>query len=254
MPLAGANAPITLSGTLVVHTAETLSGITISQLTNPGAPIIYGGSPAIMDMRKGSTPMGAIETIMVDSCYSQIGKHFGLPTHAYMGLSDAKVLDMQAGFESGIGTLFASLSGINMVSGVGMLNFESCFSIEKLIIDNDICGMAKRLKEGIVKRDQPMAIDIIKSYLKKPELLSHATTLRWYHKEQYMPSMVVDRNIGSIRKKGKLTTTKERAIILRDELLEKPDPKPIHEEVRKKLWDIMRNDAEKNNVKLPLHN
>jgi len=182
MPIAGANSPVTLSGTLVVHTAETLSGVAISQLTKPGAPVIYGGSPTIMDMRRGSTPMGAIETMMLDSCYAQIGKYFGLPTHAYMGLSDAKVLDMQAGLESGIGAIIAALSGINMISGVGMLNFESCFSIEKLIIDNDICGMAKRLLEGVTIRDEPMAIDVIKSYFNKLELLSHPSTLRWYSK------------------------------------------------------------------------
>ena len=165
-----------------------------------------------MDMRTGSTPMGAIETMMLDACYTQIGKYFKLPTHAYMGLSDAKVLDMQAGLESGIGAIIAALAGVNMVSGVGMLNFESCFSIEKLIIDNDICGMAKRLVEGITPRNVPMAIDIIQSYFEKSELLSHPSTLRWYSEEHYMPSTAIDRNIGGSRTKGKDITAKQRAV------------------------------------------
>ena len=100
MPLSGATSPVTIEGVLVQHTAETLSGIVIAQLTEPGAPVIYGGSPAAFDMRKGTTPMGAIETMMIDAAYSQIGKYYGLPTHAYMGLSDAKILDSQAGLES----------------------------------------------------------------------------------------------------------------------------------------------------------
>ncbi|GAI39509.1 unnamed protein product, partial [marine sediment metagenome] len=74
MPLSGFMAPITLTGTLIQHTAETLSGIVISQLTNPGTPILYGGSPAVFDHRYETTPMGAIETMMIDCAYNEIGK------------------------------------------------------------------------------------------------------------------------------------------------------------------------------------
>ena len=97
MPLAGFVAPVTLVGSLVQHTAETLSGVVISQLTRPGAPLLYGGSPAIFDVRYETTPMGAIETMMIDCAYNEIGKDLGLPTQAYIGLSDAKQLDAQAG-------------------------------------------------------------------------------------------------------------------------------------------------------------
>jgi trimethylamine--corrinoid protein Co-methyltransferase len=66
MPLAGAAAPVTLVGAITQHAAECLSGITIHQLAQPGSPIVWGGAPAIFDMRAGSTPMGAIETAMID--------------------------------------------------------------------------------------------------------------------------------------------------------------------------------------------
>jgi len=145
MPLAGFMAPVTLVGTLIQHTAETLSGIVISQLTNPGAPILYGGSPAAFDIRYETTPMGAVETEMIDCAYNEIGKYLGLPTQAYIGLSDAKILDAQAGLETAMGATLAALSGINNISGPGMLDFESCFSLEKLVLDNEICGMTLRL-------------------------------------------------------------------------------------------------------------
>ncbi|MCK4371773.1 MAG: trimethylamine methyltransferase family protein, partial [candidate division Zixibacteria bacterium] len=132
MPLSGFMAPITLVGSLVQHTAETLSGLAISQLTNPGTPVLYGGSPAVFDVRYETTPMGDIGTMMIDCAYSEIGKHLGLPTQAYIGLSDAKLLDAQAGFETSMGATLAALSGINNISGPGMLDFESCFSLEKL--------------------------------------------------------------------------------------------------------------------------
>ena len=88
MPLAGAAAPVTLLGAVVQHAAECLSGIAIHQLAKAGAPIVWGGAPAIFDMRKGSTPLGAIETAMIDAAYAQVGKSLGLPTHAYLGASD----------------------------------------------------------------------------------------------------------------------------------------------------------------------
>ncbi|HLK33792.1 MAG TPA: trimethylamine methyltransferase family protein, partial [Terriglobales bacterium] len=84
MPLAGAAAPVTLAGSVVQHAAECLSGITIHQLAAPGAPVVWGGAPAIFDMRTGNTPMGAIETAMIDISYAQVGKYLGLPTHTYL--------------------------------------------------------------------------------------------------------------------------------------------------------------------------
>ncbi|MCX8011396.1 MAG: trimethylamine methyltransferase family protein, partial [Ignavibacteria bacterium] len=160
MPLTGATAPATLTGALVQLTAENLSGVVIAQLAKAGAPVIFGGSPAAFDMRTANAPMGAIETMMIDSAYAQIGKKLKLPTHAYMGLSDSKCVDSQAGLESGIGAIIGALSGINVISGPGMLDYESTQSLEKLVIDNEICGMAYRLLEGIKQREKPMAIHL----------------------------------------------------------------------------------------------
>ncbi|MFX1354697.1 MAG: trimethylamine methyltransferase family protein, partial [Promethearchaeota archaeon] len=120
MPLAGANAPITLIGSVTQHCAESLAGVVIVQLVKKAAPLIWGGSPAIMDMKIGTTPMGAIETMMINIGDVEMGKFLNLPTHAYMSLSDSKVPDAQAGFEAGMGALLAGLAGINMVSGPGM--------------------------------------------------------------------------------------------------------------------------------------
>jgi trimethylamine--corrinoid protein Co-methyltransferase len=64
---------------------------------------VWGGSPAAFDMRTGTTPMGAIETMMIDCAYAEVGKTLGLPTHTYLGMSDSKVVDTQSGFESGTG-------------------------------------------------------------------------------------------------------------------------------------------------------
>jgi len=98
MPLTGATGPATVVGSVVQHAAECLSGITIHQLAKPGSPIVWGGSPASFDMRTGTTPMGSIATMMLDCSYAQVGKSIkpgGLPTHAYLGMADTKIVDAQ---------------------------------------------------------------------------------------------------------------------------------------------------------------
>ena len=203
MPLAGATGPATLLGSVVQHAAETLSGVTIHQLVNPGAPIVWGGSPAAFDMRTGTTPMGAIETMMIDCAYAQVGKSLGLPTHAYLGMSDAKIVDGQCGFESGIGAILGALAGVNMISGPGMLDFESCFSLEKLVIDAEIAGMAKRLVAGVAQRETPLAVDLIRQVGHAGNFLATPHTRRWFRQELFMPSEVVDRDFrGDWEAKG----------------------------------------------------
>jgi trimethylamine--corrinoid protein Co-methyltransferase len=197
MPLAGAAAPITLLGCVVQHAAECISGMTIHQVANPGAPIVWGGAPAIMDMRQGTTPMGAIETAMIDAAYAQVGKSFGFPTHAYMGASDAKIVDYQAGLESGTTAMIGALAGINMISGAGMLDFLACVSPEKLLIDAETIGMAKRMLAGMLVHTDPLAADMYEGINFRGEFLKQPLTRQLLKEEQYLPSAVMDR--GSIR-------------------------------------------------------
>lgn len=183
MGMTGATSPVTLSGTLVQHVAENLSGLVITQLAQPGAPVIFGGSPSSFDLRQGTTPMGAMETMMIDIASAQIGQFLGLPTHAYMGLSDSKVIDCQAGIETASGAILAALAGINVVSGPGMLALESAQSLEKLLIDDSICGQALRLIEGISQRDEPMALFFFEQEGDWPNFLKHPHTRKWYRQE-----------------------------------------------------------------------
>jgi trimethylamine--corrinoid protein Co-methyltransferase len=194
MPLAGAAAPVTLLGSVVQHAAESLAGVVIHQLANPGAPIVWGGAPAIFDMRRGTTPMGAIETAMIDACYAQVGKHLGLPTHTYLGASDSKVIDYQSGLESGISALVGSLAGINMISGAGMLDFLACFSPEKLVLDAEAIGMAKRLLAGVTQRTETLALEMFENFLFKGDFLKQKLTRQLFSQEQYLPSHLIDRD------------------------------------------------------------
>ncbi|MFX0085655.1 MAG: trimethylamine methyltransferase family protein [Candidatus Hodarchaeota archaeon] len=240
MPLAGSTAPITLIGCVTQHTAECLAGLVISQLAKRNAPIIWGGSPAVFDMKYGTTPMGAIETMMINIADAQMGKFIGLPTHAYMTLSDSKVPDAQAGYEAGMGALLAGLAGINMISGPGMLDFESTQSFEKIVIDHEIVGMTQRLVNGITDYGEPFAKDILDDYDDTLSFLSHPSTLSLFRKELYMAQpingiLVTNRETRDQWKSSGSTSARQRAKEIAKVLTEKPQRIEIDNTLKNEL-------------------
>lgn len=243
MPLSGFMAPVTLVGSVIQHTAETLSGVVISQLTNPGTPILYGGSPAVFDIRYETTPMGAVETMMIDCAYNEMGKSFGLPTQAYISLSDAKQLDAQAGLETAMGATLASLSGINSISGPGMLDFESCQSLEKLVVDNEICGMTLRLARGMEPKDDFPAMPLFKEMLTEGHLLISKHSRRHLKSEHYFPGPVISRaNRARFLEEGALTMG-ERANTRVEELVKNYRPSSLSAQVGRELTGLMEREA-----------
>jgi len=243
MPLAGATSPVTLVGSVVQHAAECISGMTIHQLAQVGAPIVWGGAPAIFDMRSGTTPMGAIETAMLDTAYAQVGKSLNFPTHGYLGASDAKLVDAQAGLESGITAVIAALAGINMVSGAGMLDFLACQSPEKLIVDAEAIAMAKRLLEGVQVQTETLATAFFEGINFRGDVLKQKITRKLFKKEQYLPSAVIDR--GSIRtwqENGRLDSF-DRAKIRAAELVATYQRPELPAEQERELHELVRNLA-----------
>jgi len=243
VPLSGFMSPVTLTGSLIQHTAENLSGIVISQLINPGTPVLYGGSPAIFDIRYETTPMGAIETMMLDCAFNEIGKYLNLPTQAYISMSDAKRIDAQAGLESGMGATLAVISGINSISGPGMIDFESCQSLEKLVLDNEMCGMTFRLIDGITPRDDFPALPIFQELLREKHLLIAEHTIRHRHKEIFFPGPAIDR---ANRERWKQQGAMDLNARLHNEvkkLLKTYQPSTLSDTAKKDLVKLMEKEA-----------
>ncbi|MBZ5668187.1 MAG: trimethylamine methyltransferase family protein [Acidobacteriia bacterium] len=248
MPLSGFMAPVTLVGSLLQQTAENLSGVVISQLASPGAPILYGGSPAIFDVRFETTPMGAVETMMLDCANSEIGRRLGMPTQGYIALSDAKQLDAQAGLETGIGATLAALSGINSISGPGMLDFESCLSLEKLVVDNEICGMTHRLLRGIEPHEDFPSLPIFEELRREKHLLIADHTRRYLREEITFPGAVIDRaNRARWAADGRLTLG-ERAGQEVARLVERCKPSRLPGETKSELTRLMRVEARRHEM------
>lgn len=247
MGMTGATSLVTIAGNLVQHVAENLCGVAIVQLAKPGAPVIFGGSPSSFDMRRGTTPMGAIETMMIDAGYTQIGKYLNLPTHAYMGLSDAKTLDAQAGAETGLGAALGALAGVNVISGAGMLDFESCQSLEKLVIDDELCGMAYRLIAGIAQREEPIAVDKYEGFTPETQFLTLPHTRKWYKMEHSYP-VIADRDTYDAWVAQGRKSIAERAAEQVEKILGSRPAALAETPVRGDLTKIMRAYAKANGI------
>jgi len=248
MPLSGFMAPVTLVGTLVQHTAETLSGVVISQLVNPGTPVLYGGSPAVFDVRYETTPMGAVETQMIDCAYNEIGKHLGMPTQAYISLSDSKQLDAQSGLESSMGATLAALSGINNISGPGMLDFESCQSLEKLVLDNEICGMTLRMIGGIEPKEDFPSLPRFEELLREKHLLISKHTLRYLKEEFYFPGPVIDRASRTRWQEEGSVMLLKRAHSEVEKLIKDYVPSKLPDSTRMELTKLMEGEARRHGM------
>jgi trimethylamine:corrinoid methyltransferase-like protein len=239
MPLAGATAPVTLVGAIVQHAAECLGGITIHQLACPGSPIVWGGAPAIFDMSTGNTPMGAIETVMLNLGCAQVGKSLGLPTHGYMVATDARAIDAQAGIESGGSALLGALAGINMISGAGMIDFLACHSIEKLVIDAEAIASAQRLLAGIEPRGETLALGAFAQTGLTGDFLKLKETRTLFRDEQHFPSEIIDRG-ATPTTPDILTRARQRV----EDLLAQPGPAGPSDDTRHALFDFATRHAQ----------
>jgi len=256
VPLSGAAAPVTMLGTITQHTAECFAGITIHQLAKAGSPVVWGGAACIFDMKKGETPMGAVETAMLDCSYAQVAKSLNMPTHTYLGATDSKLVDAQAGLESGITAMIGALSGINMISGSGMLDFLACHSAEKLVIDAEGIAMAKRMIEGVQLHTETLATGFYddKINFKGGDFLKQRITMQLFRKEQHLPSNVIDRDSMRNWKEAGSLDTYQRAKLMVNKLLESYTKPTLDEAKEKALRSFMLDLAKKAGMdELPAH-
>jgi trimethylamine--corrinoid protein Co-methyltransferase len=243
MPLAGFVAPVTQVGSLIQHTAETLSGVVISQLSNPGTPVLWGGAPSIFDIRYETTPFGAVESMMIACGGPEIGRFLGLPTQTYTGMSDAKRLDAQAGLETAMGATLAALIGTNNISGPGILDFINCQSLEKLVVDNEICGMVFRMLKGMEPREDFPALPLFQEFQREKHLIIADHTRRHLRDEIRLPGPIIDRANRARWEDDGSTTFRERASSEVERLIQSADPSRLDDEVKRGLIDRMEGAA-----------
>jgi len=185
-PMSGSTAPMTMAGTLLQSHAEELAGITLHQLTSPGAPVLYGALPARADLKTMGYRGGAIECGMMQAAQHQLCQRIDVPNYASSGLSDAKIPDAQAGWEKAFTTLLAAMGGNNFIHhAAGMLESMSAVAYEQYIIDDEIIGASCALLKGIPVDDDHLAFDAIKEVGPGGHFLMNSHTMKHLRTEYF---------------------------------------------------------------------
>ncbi len=187
-PAAGATSPITLAGTLVQQNAEALVGVVLSQMANPGTPIMYSAVPITMDMRTMSFLMGSIESGLMNAAITQMAHYYRLPCYITVGTTDSKLPDAQAAHESATTSMLAALSGGNFIhEAIGLLDGAMTASYAQYIIDNDIVGSCLRALQGIDVNEDTLALEVIEKVGPGGNYLSEKHTVKHLRSEGYSP-------------------------------------------------------------------
>ena len=241
-PLCGATSPVTLAGTLVVQTVDTLLGVMLTQIANPGTPVLFGSVATNTDLRNLNYLAGSIEMGLLNAAGAQMAQFYQLPFYATGGMTDSKTLDAQSGYESALTNLLCALSGANFIhDAAGLMEFAMTVAYEKYVMDNEILGMVMRAVQGIKVNDDTLAFDLIKQAGPGGNFVAARHTRHFMRSEHYQPSLS-DRNSQEewLSKGGKETW--ERASEIVKELLAKPQhslPTPIREQVLSQINGII---------------
>ncbi len=185
---AGATAPVTLAGTLVVENAEILAGIVLAQQVREGTPVVYGGASTSTDMRTGALAVGAPEMALNNIMTAQMARFYHIPSRAAGALTEAKKVGSQSAYESMMNLTSAVSCGLNMIlHAAGALESINCMSYEKFIIDDEMCGMARRIKNGVSVTAETLGLDAIKEVGPGGHYLSNSHTFKHFRTEFFMP-------------------------------------------------------------------
>ena len=242
-PFAAATSPVTLAGTLVITNAEGLAGIALTQIANPGSPVIKSSAASVMDLKTGNISLGAVETGLLNVATTEMARFYGIPNSTTGGRSDSKIADCQSGFERQGNLLLAALAGSNLNIFGGALESTMTSSPSQLVIDDEIIKRTRRLLRGFSLDRETLAVDLINQVGPGGQYLGNKHTLHHMRKEIHIPNISSKGSYESWSREGSLNmeqVAQKRA----QELLRTHKPQPLGEEKMKELKRILRK-AEK---------
>jgi trimethylamine---corrinoid protein Co-methyltransferase len=234
--LRGVNGPVTRAGAIALANAGELAGLVLAELKREGAPVILsGGYNDVFDMRSMVALYGAPENL---GGRPSMARFYGLPTFGLGGASDAKVPDQQAAAEAACALLLESLSGINLIHDVGYLESGKCYSLEQLVICDDLIGYVKRFRQGMEVNDETLAVDLIAEMGVSGDYLTHPHTLKHYREDWY--PRLFDRNNFERWSNSGHQTLRERAQGRLNKLLAQPQPEPLAPDIQREVCEILQ--------------
>jgi trimethylamine--corrinoid protein Co-methyltransferase len=189
---AGATSPAALAGAVVQEVAEVLAGLVYVNLLVPGHPAIFGTWPFVSDLRTGAMSGGSGEQAVLMAACAQMGRFYDLPTGIAAGMTDSKLPDIQAGYETGYTNTLAAHSGANMVyESAGMHASLLGCCLESFVLDNDMLGAINRTVRGIEVNDETLSIETMREVcIGGPEhFLGHDQTLSLMQRDYVYPQV-----------------------------------------------------------------
>ena len=227
-PMAGSTAPVTLAGMLAQLNAEQLAGLALTQLAQPGCPVLIGPIPATADMRSGKYLGGSVELGLTNAAITQLAHFYQVPIYNSAGMTESKIPDIQAGMEKAQSLIQVALAGANFIHhAAGMLENMSTIAYEQFVIDNELLGMAMRAVRGIEVNDDTLALEVIDRVGPGGHYLMDKHTMRYMRTEHYYPSAVFDRQGREMWEKAGATDAWTRAKEVARRILAEHRPEPL---------------------------
>lgn len=195
--LMGAMTPVTLPAALAQQNAEALFGLTLTQLVNPGTPVMYGAFTSNVDMRTGAPAFGTPENTKANMIAGQLARRYGLP-YRTSNANASNAVDLQAAYETGMATWGAVMGGGNMVyHAAGWLEGGLTASYEKLILDVEIIQNMTEFLRPIAFDEDELGFDSIKSVATGGHFFGTEHTMARFETAFYRPMLSDWNNHGA---------------------------------------------------------
>ena len=243
--LFGAVAPVTSAGGLLVANAELLSGLVIAQLAREGAPFVYGGGVAIMDMHTMGVSYAAPEFLINMAALCDLGRFYRLPVFSFGACSDSKTFDQQAALEGALWTMTTALAGGNMSHDVGYIDSGLTSSMEMTVMGDELIGLVRRFMRGVEVNAETMALDVIDKVGPGGHFLGEEHTRRHHRQSNWAPVLIDRNNFATWAAAGSLTYG-ERANARVRQILASHQPQPLAEDIRKAVHAIVEGADARN--------
>ena len=237
--LMGAMSPVTIPAALVQQIAEALSGIALTQLIRPGAPVIFGSFLSNIDMQSGSPTFGTPESAMGLFCTGQIARHFGLPFRSGGGLTSSQVPDAQAGYEAAMTMIPTFLAGANWVMhSAGWLEGGLVAGYEKFIVDVELLQMLKAEFTPLEIDEGSIAFDAHQEVGHGGHFLGAMHTMERFRTCFYRPMLSSSENYERWMRNGSIDTAARATKIYKDKL-EAFEAPPLDDAIRAELEEYV---------------
>jgi trimethylamine--corrinoid protein Co-methyltransferase len=234
VPNAGLTSPMSMAGTLVQGNAEFLATAVLMQMVKEGTPTIYATLATVADMRTGAYTSGAIECGMLHMAFAQLARFYNVPCGGYIGLTNSKINDAQAGYETGMSAMGGVVGGMDMFNIGGLIDALTTFDFAKATIDDEVAQMMKRVKRGISFTDEDMAVDLIKQIGPGGSYIVAKHTIGRMKTEAVMTKMA-DRDPRTIWEKKGSTDIQTRAMKRVKEIMESNTASLLSPELDEKI-------------------